>query len=418
MTMNGAVLPVLALYVVAAEEQGVPQKALSGTIQNDILKEFMVRNTYIYPPAASMRIVSDIIAHTSAHMPKFNPISVSGYHMQEAGATADLELGYTLADGLEYVRAACGAGLSVDAFAPRVSFFFGIGMNFFMEVAKLRAARLLVGKADEGALRAQGRPLADAAHPLPDLRLVAGGAGPVQQHRAHGDRSDGGDAGSHPVAAHQRARRGAGAAHRLLGAHRAQHPALSAEGIRHDADHRSVGRLLPCRAADLRTGARKALAHIDETDALGGMAKAIEAGVPQRRIEEAAARTQARLDSGHQTVVGVNRYRPDRRTGRRRAQGRQLGGAGGAGRQAPTAARRARRRGDADALAALTDAARTGTGNLLALAIDAARAKATVGEISLALERAFGRYETEAHAISGTYAREIDKADDGSASAG
>ena len=261
MTMNGAVLPVLALYVVAAEEQGVPQKALSGTIQNDILKEFMVRNTYIYPPTASMRIVSDIIAHTSAHMPKFNPISVSGYHMQEAGATADLELGYTLADGLEYVRAARDAGQSVDAFAPRISFFFDIGMNFFMEVAKLRAARLLWAKLMKERFAPQGRPLADAAHPLPDVGLVAGGAGPVQQHRAHGGGSHGGDAGPHPVAAHQRARRGAGAAHRFLGAHRPQHPALPAEGIRHHADHRPVGRLVSCRAADPRTGTQGASAH-------------------------------------------------------------------------------------------------------------------------------------------------------------
>ena len=184
MTMNGAVLPVLALYIVAAEEQGVPPEKLAGTIQNDILKEFMVRNTYIYPPKPSMRIISDIFAYTSAHMPKFNSISISGYHMQEAGATADLELAYTLADGVEYVRAGLAAGLDIDRFAPRLSFFFGIGMNFFMEVAKLRAARRAVGEADE-AVRSAGRALAVAAHPLPDLRLVARRAGRVQQRRAH-----------------------------------------------------------------------------------------------------------------------------------------------------------------------------------------------------------------------------------------
>ena len=197
MTMNGAVLPVMALYIVAAEEQGVPPEKLAGTIQNDILKEFMVRNTYIYPPKPSLRIVSDIFAYTSAHMPKFNSISISGYHMQEAGATADLELAYTLADGVEYVRAGLAAGLDIDRFAPRLSFFFGIGMNFFMEVAKLRAARDAVGEADE-AVCAAGCAFAVAAHPLPDLGLVARRAGCVQQRRAHLHRGDGGDAGRRP----------------------------------------------------------------------------------------------------------------------------------------------------------------------------------------------------------------------------
>ena len=202
MTMNGAVLPVLALYIVAAEEQGVPPEKLAGTIQNDILKEFMVRNTYIYPPKPSLRIISDIFAYTSAHMPKFNSISISGYHMQEAGATADLELAYTLADGVEYVRAGRAASLDIDRFAPRLSFFFGIGMNFFMEVAKLRAARVLWAKLMK-AVRSEGRPLAVAAHPLPDFRLVARRAGRLQQRRAHLCRGDGGDARRHAVAAHQ-----------------------------------------------------------------------------------------------------------------------------------------------------------------------------------------------------------------------
>ena len=250
MTMNGAVLPVLALYIVAAEEQGVPPEKLGGTIQNDILKEFMVRNTYIYPPAPSLRIISDIFAYTSAHMPKFNSISISGYHMQEAGATADLELAYTLADGVEYVRAGIKAGLDIDKFAPRLSFFWGIGMNFFMEVAKLRAARLLWAK-----LMKQFEPkdiaLAVAARALPDLRLVARGARCVQQRGAHLRRGDGGDARPHAVAAHQRAGRSAGAADRFLRPHRAQHADCVAAGIRHHAHGRSLGWLVLRRAADL-----------------------------------------------------------------------------------------------------------------------------------------------------------------------
>ena len=250
MTMNGAVLPIMALYIVAAEEQGVAQKDLAGTIQNDILKEFMVRNTYIYPPKPSMRIVSDIFGYTSRHMPKFNSISISGYHMQEAGATADLELAYTIADGIEYARAGVAAGLDIDRFAPRLSFFWAIGMNFFMEVAKLRAGAPAVGGPDAEEFFAEGPALAVAAHPLPDVRLVADRAGPVQQHHAHHDRGDGGDAGPHPVAAHQFLRRGAGAADRPFGAHRPQHAADPAEGIRHDPLHRSVGRLGLRRAAD------------------------------------------------------------------------------------------------------------------------------------------------------------------------
>ena len=253
MTMNGAVLPVLALFIVAAEEQGVPMAALSGTIQNDILKEFMVRNTYIYPPAASMRIVADIFAFTAKHMPKFNSISISGYHMQEAGATQDLELAYTLADGVEYMRAGVAAGMSVDQFAPRLSFFWAIGMNFFMEVAKLRAARHAVGRASSRASAPKSDKSLPLARPLPDLGLVADRAGPVQQYRAHADRGDGGDAGPHAVAAHQRARRGAGAADAVLGAHRPQHPAVPDRGERHDARHRSLGRLLLRRAPDRRS---------------------------------------------------------------------------------------------------------------------------------------------------------------------
>jgi methylmalonyl-CoA mutase len=224
MTMNGAVLPVLAGYIVAAEEQGVPQDKLSGTIQNDILKEFMVRNTYIYPPKPSMRIIADIIEYTAQNMPKFNSISISGYHMQEAGATQALELAFTLADGMEYVRTGDRSGMDVDDFAGRLSFFFAIGMNFYLEVAKLRAARLLWCRIMKQ-LQRQEPEVDDAAHPLPDLRLVADRAGSVQQRRAHHHRSDGGRVRRHAVAAHQRARRSHRPADRLLGAHRPQHPA-------------------------------------------------------------------------------------------------------------------------------------------------------------------------------------------------
>ena len=254
MTMNGAVLPILALYVVAAEEQGVPPEKLAGTIQNDILKEFMVRNTYIYPPKPSMRIISDIFGYTSAKMPKYNSISISGYHIQEAGATADLELAYTLADGVEYIKAGLDAGLDIDKFAPRLSFFWGIGMNFFMEVAKLRAGRLLWSE-----LVAQFDPKSAkslvAAHPFADLGLVADRAGRVQQRGPHLHRGDGRHPGPHPVAAHQRARRGAGAAHRLLGAHRPQHPAAAAAGVGHHPADRPVGRLVLRRVADPSAGA-------------------------------------------------------------------------------------------------------------------------------------------------------------------
>lgn len=239
MTMNGAVLPILALYVVAAEEQGVAPEQLAGTIQNDILKEFMVRNTYIYPPKPSMRIISDIFAYTSAKMPKFNSISISGYHIQEAGATADLELAYTLADGVDYIRAGLNAGLDIDSFAPRLSFFWGIGMNFFMEVAKLRAGRLLWSE-----LVAQFAPKSAKSLSLrtfANIGVVTDRPGCVQQRGAHMHRGDGRHPGAHPVAAHQRPGRGAGAAHRFFGPHRAQHPAGVAAGVGHHAADRPVG---------------------------------------------------------------------------------------------------------------------------------------------------------------------------------
>jgi methylmalonyl-CoA mutase len=407
MTMNGAVLPVLALYVAVAEEQGVKQSALAGTIQNDILKEFMVRNTYIYPPADSMRIVADIIAYTSAHMPKFNPISVSGYHMQEAGATADLELGYTLADGLEYVRAARDAGLAVDAFAPRISFFFDVGMNFFMEVAKLRAARLLWAKL-----------MKERFQPKDDRSLML---------RMHCQTSGWSLAAQDPF--NNIARTAVEAMAATQGGTQSLHTNALDEALALPTDFsariaRNTQLYIQKESGTTRiidpwggsfhverlTGAlaEKALAHIAETDALGGMAMAIEAGVPQTRIEEAAARTQARLDSGHQTVVGVNKYRAaDEETVETlRVDNSAV--------RAAQIAKLKRLKGERDnaatqaALATLTAAARARRGNLLALAIDAARAKATVGEISAALERAFGRYQTETTAISGTYRREMD----------
>ena len=309
MTMNGAVLPVLALYIVAAEEQGVPPEKLAGTIQNDILKEFMVRNTYIYPPKPSLRIISDIFSYTSAHMPKFNSISISGYHMQEAGATADLELAYTLADGVEYVRAGLAANLPVDRFAPRLSFFFGIGMNFFMEVAKLRAARALWAKLMQ-AVRPAGRALAVAAHPLPDLRLVACGAGRLQQRGAHRPsrpwpRRKAPPSRCTPTRLTRRWRcrpispRASRAIPRSCWRRRAEPLASSIHGA-----VRSMSNGSP---SDL---AAKTWGHITEVEELGGMTRAIEAGLPKLRIEEAAARTQARIDSGAQAVIGVNKFRP------------------------------------------------------------------------------------------------------------
>ena len=244
MTMNGAVLPVMAMYIVAAEEQGVAPAQLAGTLQNDILKEFMVRNTYIYPPEPSMRIVADIIGYTAQHMPRFNSISISGYHMQEAGATCVQELGFTLADGIEYVRAALASGLKVDEFAPRLSFFFGIGMNFFMEVAKLRAARLLWAQLMQEHVQPAGSAFADAAHPLPDIGRQPDQPGSLQQHHPHHRRGPGGGSGRHPVAAHQLLRRSAGPAHRVLGPHRPQHPAGAAGRNRHHQGCRSAGRFL------------------------------------------------------------------------------------------------------------------------------------------------------------------------------
>jgi methylmalonyl-CoA mutase len=403
MTMSGAVLPVLALYIVAAGEQGVPPANLAGTIQNDILKEFMVRNTYIYPPKPSLRIVSDILAFTARHMPKFNSISISGYHMQEAGATADLELGYTLADGLEYVRAGLAGGLRIDRFAPRLSFFFGVSMNFFMEVAKLRAARLLWAKLMQGfhpshekslVLRTHtqtsGWSLAaqDVFNNIVRTQIEAMAATQGQTQSLHTNALD--EALALPSDFSSRIARNT------------QLFLQQESGITRVIDPWGGSYYVEHLTAAL---AGRAFAHIEEIEAIGGMAKAIEKGIPKLRIEEAATKTQARIDSGIETVIGVNRFKPE--TGEN-IQILKVDTASVRARQiAKLEGLRAAR--DAlqvqGALDALTEGAR-GNANLLALAVEAAWAKATVGEISFALEKVFGRHRAGIAAVSGVYARE------------
>jgi methylmalonyl-CoA mutase len=405
MTMNGAVLPVLALFIVAGEEQGVPAEKLAGTIQNDILKEFMVRNTYIYPPEPSMRIISDIFAYTSARMPKFNSISISGYHMQEAGATADLELAYTLADGVEYARAGVGAGLDIDAFAPRLSFFWAIGMNFFMEIAKMRAARLLWAK------------LIMSEFAPKDARSLA-----LRTHcQTSGWSLTAQDAFNNVT---RTAIEALAATH---GGTQSLHTNALDEAIALPTDFsariaRNTQLLIQqetgtCRVIDPWGGShyverltyelvRKAQAHIAEVEELGGMAKAIAAGIPKMRIEEAAARTQARIDSGAQTIVGVNKFQVSDQSeievlkvDNRAVRESQI-------------AKLARLKAERDptavaaALQALTDTARRGEGNLLQQAVAAARAKATVGEISEAMEQVWGRHRAETRVVSGVYSAE------------
>jgi methylmalonyl-CoA mutase len=405
MTMNGAVLPVMALYIVAAEEQGVKPEKLEGTIQNDILKEFMVRNTYIYPPAPSVRIIADIFEYTSRHMPKFNSISISGYHMQEAGATADLELAYTLADGLEYVRTGIKAGLAIDAFCPRLSFFWAIGMNYFMEVAKLRAARLIWAT-----LIKQFEPKNPKSLSLRTHSQTSGWSLTAQDvynnvirtcleamAAAHG----------HTQSLHTNALDEALALPTDFSARIARNTQLF---LQQETD--------TCSVVDAWGGsyyverlthdlAQRAWQHIREVEELGGMTQAIQAGIPKMRIEEAAARTQARIDSGQQTVIGVNKYRPTTEekinvlhvdnTAVREAQIASL--------------KRLREQRDSraveSALNALTDAAHNETGNLLELAVNAARAKATVGEMSMALEKVFGRYQAPVQSVQGVYAAEV-----------
>jgi len=402
MTMNGAVLPVMAMYIVAAEEQGVPPEKLAGTLQNDILKEFMVRNTYIYPPTPSMRIVSDIIGYTSEHMPKFNSISISGYHMQEAGATCAQELAYTIADGIEYVRTAIASGLDVDTFAPRLSFFFAIGMNFFMEVAKLRAARVLWSTL-----------MAEKFAPQDNRSLML---------RTHCQTSGVSLTAKDPYNNIMRTTIEALAA--TLGGTQSLHTnsfdealALPTEfsariarntqlvlqeetGITRVVDPLAGSYYVESLTNELVTEARKL---IDEVEEMGGMTKAVESGMPKMRIEEASALRQVRIDRGEEVIVGVNKYQLEQEpsvdildidnTAVREAQVRRLEEVRGS-------------RDEAEhnrSLEALTDAAETGTGNLLALAIDAARARATVGEISDALEKIFSRHRAVSHSIAGVY---------------
>src|SRR5712692_2696538 len=405
MTMNGAVLPVLALYIVAAEEQGVKPEQLSGTIQNDILKEFMVRNTYIYPPAPSLRIISDIFAFTAAQMLKFNSISISGYHMQEAGATQDLELAYTLADGVEYVRAGVKAGLDIDRFAPRLSFFWAIGMNFFMEVAKLRAARLLWAKLMKEFKPKDPRSLSLRAHSQTSGWSLA--AQDVFNNVARTCIEAMAATQGHTQSLHTNALDEALALPTDFSARIARNTQIVLQqesGTTRMVDPWGGSFYVERLTYEL---ARTAWGHIQEVEGLGGMTKAIEASLPKLRIEEASAKTQARIDAGQQAVIGVNKYRPEQEApvsllkvdnaAVRQLQIDKLG--------------RLRRERDSkavtDALAALTRNAAGGNGNLLALAVDAARAKATVGEISSALEQVFGRHRAEIKAITGVYKREV-----------
>ena len=409
MTMNGAVLPILAFYIIAAEEQGVPQEQLQGTIQNDILKEFMVRNTYIYPPLPSMKIIADIFEYTSKHMPKFNSISISGYHMQEAGATADIELAYTLADGLEYLRAGINAGMSVDDFAPRLSFFWGVGMNHFMEIAKMRAARMLWAK------------IVNQFNPKNPKSLAL---------RTHSQTSGWSLTEQDPF--NNVARTCIEAMGAALGHTQSLHTNALDEAIALPTDFsariaRNTQIYLQeetniCRVVDPWAGsyyveslthelAHRAWAPIQEVESLGGMAKAIESGVPKMRIEEASARKQSRIDSNVDTIVGINKYRLDHEdpietleidnTAVRKAQIERL------------EKLRAERDSEAvhAALDALTECAKTGKGNLLELSIDAARKRASLGEISYALEKVYGRYKAKINLISNVYSTQTKNSD-------
>lgn len=405
MTMNGAVLPILAFYIVAAEEQGVSMDKLSGTIQNDILKEFMVRNTYIYPPEHSMKIIADIFEFTSQKMPKFNSISISGYHMQEAGATADIELAYTLADGVEYIRAGIKAGLKIDDFAPRLSFFWAIGMNHFMEIAKMRAGRMLWAK-----LVKQFNPEKEKSMALRTHCQTSGWSLTEQDPFNNVTRT-----AIEALAA-------------AMGHTQSLHTNALDEAIALPTDFsariaRNTQIILQqetdiCRTVDPWGGsyfveylteqlAQKASALIEEVEALGGMAKAIETGVPKMRIEEAAARKQARIDGGKDIIVGVNEYRTDEPSNieildvdNAKVRVQQL--------ERLALLRRERNQEEVDiALNALTEAAKTGAGNLLELSINAARVRASLGEISTALENVYGRYQARIRSISGVYSKEI-----------
>jgi methylmalonyl-CoA mutase len=407
MTMNGAVLPILALYVVAAEEQGVDPKQLTGTIQNDILKEFMVRNTYIYPPAPSMRIIADIFKYTAANMPRFNSISVSGYHMQEAGATQDLELGYTLADGLEYLRTGLAAGLGIDEFAPRISFFWAVGTNFFMEVAKLRAGRLLWAKLIEQFSPKSPKSLALRTHCQTSGWSLT--AQDVYNNVVRTCIEAMAATQGHTQSLHTNSLDEAIALPTDFSARIARNTQLYLQlesGTTNVIDPWGGSYYVERLTHELALAAWE---HIKEVEELGGMTKAIEAGLPKLRIEEAAARTQARIDSGQQTIVGINKYPLEKEdhlevlkvdnTAVREAQIARL--------------RELRAERDEAALTpkleALTKCAETGDGNLLELAIDAARHRATVGEISDALERVWGRYQATIRSIEGVYRSEVGK---------
>ncbi|MCB9675545.1 MAG: methylmalonyl-CoA mutase [Alphaproteobacteria bacterium] len=410
MTMNGAVLPIMALYIVAAEEQGVPPEKLAGTIQNDILKEFMVRNTYIYPPGPSMEIIADIFAFTAKNMPKFNSISISGYHMQEAGATADLELAYTLADGVEYVRTGLAAGLDIDAFAPRLSFFFAIGMDFWMEVAKLRAARMLWAE-----LLAGFRPKSEKSRMLRTHCQTSGWSLTAQDVWNNVVRT--------AIEAMAATQGGTQSLHTNAFDEALALPTDFSARIARNTQLYLQLETDTCQVVDPWGGswfverlthdlAARAREHLAEIDALGGMAKAIEQGIPKLRIEEAAARTQARIDSGEKVVIGVNRHRrahePDvdvLQVDNQAVREAQI-------------ARLAQLRAERDehavhaALAALTKCAEARSagsreGNLLELAVHAARARCTVGEISLALEKAWGRHRATIQAVQGVYSAEV-----------
>ena len=405
MTMNGAVLPIMALYVVAAEEQGVKPAQLAGTIQNDILKEFMVRNTYIYPPTPSMRIVGDIFAFTSRQMPKFNPISISGYHMQEAGATADLELGYTLADGLEYVRTGLAAGLSVDAFAPRLSFFFAIGMNFFTEVAKLRAARRLWCE-----LMQQFNPQSEKSLILRTHCQTSGWSLTAQDVYTNVIRTcveAMAATQGHTQSLHTNSLDEALALPTDFSARIARNTQLQLQ--QESGTTRIVDPWGGSYYVEALTDAlvQKARAHIQEVEALGGMTRAIEEGLPKARIEACAARTQARIDAGRQTIVGVNKYKvadeppvPVLKVDNAEVRAAQLARLAVLRRERDPVRLR-------ECLEALTTCAGDPTrGNLLALAIEAVRARATVGEISDALEKVYGRHEATPRTVAGVYGQE------------
>ncbi len=407
MTMNGAVLPIMAFYIIAAEEQGVAPEALAGTIQNDILKEFMVRNTYIYPPTPSMRIISDIFEYTSKHMPRFNSISISGYHMQEAGATCDIELAYTLADGLEYIRTGLEAGMDIDSFAPRLSFFWAIGMNHFMEIAKMRAARMLWAK-----LVKQFNPKNPKSMSLRTHCQTSGWSLTEQDPFNNVARTCieaaaaafGGTQSLHTNALDEAIALPTDFSARI--ARNTQIYLQEETQITRTVDPWAGSYYVESLTRDI---AEKAWALIQEVEELGGMTKAIEAGIPKLRIEEAAARKQARIDSGQDVIVGVNKYRLEKEDPLhildvdnqkvRQGQIERLNRI------------RSERNEEAvnSALGKLTSCADTGEGNLLALAVDAARERATLGEISDALEKVFGRYKAQIRSFSGVYSKEIKK---------